>query len=136
LESYCRHLVSGEGKNLFIVAGPIGEGGKGKDTKAGKHVPKKNLPGGKVAVPAELFKVIMVVEDPTDGSNPQTWVNNDTRLIAVIMANDMNVPLGNWPKYRVSVDQVEKKTGFTFFKAVEDKIKERKMEKDTVKIKK
>jgi len=49
-----------------------------------------------VTVPAKVFKVIMVVEEPENESNPRKWVNEDTRLIAVIMPNDMSVKWDNW----------------------------------------
>ena len=48
--------------------------------------------------------------------------------------NDMGVPWDNWPQYRVSVKDVEEETRFTFFAAVENKIKDKKKEKDAVKI--
>jgi endonuclease G len=128
LESYCRYLVSEKGKDLFIVAGPIGKGGEGEKGM------KDTIAGGKVTVPAKVFKVIMVVEDPEDGSDPRKWVNDDTRLIAVIMPNDMSVKWDNWPQYRVSVKEVEDETGFKFFSAVHDKIKDKKQEKDKAKI--
>jgi endonuclease G len=134
LEAYCRYLVAEEGKDLFIVAGPIGAGGEGKDTKTDELVRASTIADGKVTVPAKVFKVIMVVEDPEDGSHPKKWVNGETRLIAVILPNDMSVDWNNWPKYRVPVKQVEDETGYQFFSAVQDTIKDKKNDKDALKI--
>lgn len=128
LESYCRYLVAEKGKDLFIVAGPVGKGGTGENGG------KETIADGKVTVPEKLFKVVMVVEDPEDGSDPRKWVNEDTRLIGVIMPNDMDVKWDDWPRYRVPVKDVEEATGFVFFKAVQDQLKEKKKAKDTVKI--
>jgi len=130
LESYSRYLAQEKGKDLFIVAGPIGKGGEGENGRA------ETIAGGKVTVPAKLFKVIMVVDDPGDGSDPKTWVNADTRLIAVVMPNDMSVEWDNWPKYRVSVNQVEDETGFKFFSAVQDRLGTKKNAVDAERIRK
>jgi endonuclease G len=134
LEAYGRYLVKEKGKELFIIAGPIGRGGEGENSKTHEQVRADTIADGKITVPEKVFKVIMVVEDPENGSNPTKWVNDDTRLIAVIMPNDMSVKWDNWPQYRVSVKDVEEATGLNFFSAVGDKIKDKKSEKDTVKI--
>ena len=113
LEAYGRYLVRNKGKELFIVSGPIGKGGEGDNG------PADTITAGKlsVTVPAKVFKVILVVDNPGDGSNPTTWANSHSRLIAVIMPNDMTVEWDNWPKYRRSVKQVEDETGYKFFTA-------------------
>jgi len=134
LEAYCRYLVTEKGKDLFIVAGPIGKGGEGENPKTQERKRAYSIADGSVTVPAKVFKVIMVVENPENGSNPRTWVDDDTRLIAVIMPNDMSVEWNNWPKYRVPVKEVEEATNFMFFSAVQVKIMDKKAEVDTEKI--
>jgi endonuclease G len=107
LEVYERYLAK-KGKDLFIVAGPIGRGGtgtKGQET---------TVAHGKVTVPEKVFKVILVV-DRTKDADPAKWVNSDARLIAVIMPNDTSVDDDNWGQYRCSVEDVEKATGLKFF---------------------
>jgi endonuclease G len=123
LESYCRDLADG-GKELYIVAGPHGIGGTDDDGK-------KKLTIGRaapfVAVPASMWKVILVLEK---GTNP----NAKSRMIAVWMPNDPTVT-DDWPNYRVSVAEVEKKTGLKFFPLVpEDVAKELKEKVDDVKV--
>ena len=107
LEAYCRDLVVNQGKTLYIVCGPAGIGGTGK---AG---PKKSIgQTHRVTVPQSCWKVIMVLDagpgDDLDRIKP------DTRLIAVIMPNDMSVG-EEWAGFRVSVRRVEELTGYTFF---------------------
>jgi endonuclease G len=124
---------SWESLEAYGVAGPIGKGGKGEHPTTGKAVEAETIADGKVTVPAKVFKVILVV-DPEEGTNPRTWVDDDSRLIAVIMPNDMTVEFDKWPQYRVSVDEVEKATDYTFFSAVNAKLKEKKKVVDAVKI--
>jgi endonuclease G len=109
LESYCRDLAM-EGKVLYIVSGPAGQGGEGsegpRDTIGRDH---------QITVPSVCWKVIMVL--PAGGGDDLRKVNRRTRLIAVIMPNDMSVA-DDWASYRVSVAEVETLTGYTFFDCV------------------
>jgi endonuclease G len=114
LEMYCRDLVEHHRKTLYIICGPHGKGGEGKNGK-------KDTIGNerKVTVPAECWKVIIVL-DAGRGDDIKK-VNESTRLIAVIMPNDMSVGEG-WADFRVSVKDVEKLTGYKFFDKVPDSV--------------
>jgi len=123
LETYCRDLAF-KGKELYIVCGPHGVGGI--DDKG-----KKKLTIGRAApfvtVPASVWKVILVVDK---GTNP----NAHSRAIAVWMPNDNSVT-DEWPKYRVSIAEIEKKTGLNFFPLVPDDVaKELKEKVDDIKV--
>jgi endonuclease G len=111
LEDYCRRLTR-EGHVLQIVSGPAGLGGVGEKGPA-KHFGKNER--FQVAVPAKVWKVIMVL--PREDAKPR----RNTRVIAVIMPNDQTVD-SNWAKYRVSVREVEKLTGLTFFPEVDAEV--------------
>jgi endonuclease G, mitochondrial len=111
LELYARFLVTDKGKELYIVAGPQGIRGEGRNGF------KNKIADGKVTVPSKVWKVILVL-DANDNDRDIERVNADTRLIAVIMPNDRSVPQDNWWQYRVSVKDVEEITGFTFFDQV------------------
>jgi endonuclease G len=106
LEDYCRRLVK-EGYVLYIVAGPHGTGGEGKKGQA-DEIGKGRL---KVAVPAKLWKVILVL--PKEDAEPR----KNTRVISIIMPNDQSVGY-DWAKYRMTARKVEKLTGFRFFRNV------------------
>ena len=110
LEMYCRNLVERHHKSLYIVSGPAGQGGTG--TEGFKETIGKRI---KVVVPAQCWKVIMVL-DAQDGDD-LAKVNQKTRLIAVITPNDMSVG-EDWARFRVSVKDVEKLTGYKFFSKV------------------
>jgi len=109
LEDYLRHLVK-EGHRLYIIAGPAGKGGIGKHGKA------ETIAEGKVTVPASCWKVVMVLPEGDDKDDIDK-VFARTRIIGVIMPNDETVK-HHWPRYRTSVKEVEKLTGYTFFDKV------------------
>lgn len=101
LEDYCRELVQ-QGKELYIVAGPVGRKGS---------IGKKE----KIAVPSKTWKVIAVLDRQGLGLQ---GITNNTRAIAVIMPNDASVKGKGWKSFRVSVRQVERETGLNFLSNV------------------
>ncbi|MDQ4120766.1 MAG: DNA/RNA non-specific endonuclease [Acidobacteriota bacterium] len=109
LEIYSRSLA-GQGNELYIVMGGSGMGGVASGTTV-----TNTIAGGKVTVPAQTWKVILVL--PV-GDNDVSRVNTNTRTIAVIMPNNENIRHHAWEQYIVSVDQVEALTGYNFFSEV------------------
>jgi endonuclease G len=106
LESYSRDLAK-QGKELYIVAGGQGTGGEGKNGKASKLIDK-------IAVPATMWKVILVLDEPKKGLG---GVTAKTRTIAVIMPNKQGRD-GKWQDFCATVGDVEKLTGYNFFSNV------------------
>jgi endonuclease G len=104
LEEYCRSLARA-GKELYIVCGPQGKGGEGK---AGF---KATIANGKIVVPAKTWKVVLVLAKSGK-------VDQNTRLIGVIMPNDQSVGF-DWAKFRVAVKEIEDLTGHKFFDQAE-----------------
>lgn len=109
LEDYCRELAR-KGDHLYIVSGPAGQGGTGSK---GFH---ESLAGGKVIVPAECWKIIVVVEPGF--SDDLAAISMGTRVIAVDMPNDQTQVGEEWARFRTSPAQIEQKTGFHFFTSV------------------
>lgn len=99
LESYSRSLVS-QGNELYIISGG--------------HGLQFFIANGRVAVPAQTWKVIIVLPN---GSNDVSRVTTSTRTIAVVVPNSGSIN-SDWRTYRVSVDQIEAITGFDFFSNV------------------
>jgi endonuclease G len=123
LESYCRSLAKEHA--LHICCGPWGTGGEGKNGRA-DNVGNRQI---RVNVPAKLWKVILVL--PREDAEPR----RNTRTIAVLMPNDQSVGY-DWTQYRVSVREVEKLTGYTFWPTIDPEIAaEIKKDVDTVKVK-
>jgi endonuclease G len=110
LETYCRNLVQ-SGNELYIISGTYGEGGTGDNGAA------TTIDNGKVTVPANLWKVIVVL---TDGGDDLKRVKNNTRVISVIMpnVNPVNPTNPEWRSFRTSVDDIESQTGYDILSKV------------------
>jgi len=109
LENYCRELAR-SGDRLYITSGPEGHGGVGNKGYA------DTIAGGRVVVPAECWKVIVVT--PDTGIDDLSNVNAGDRAIAVEMPND-NIRCGDeWASFRCSPAAIEAKTGMHFFTAL------------------
>jgi endonuclease G len=109
LESYARTLVNA-GNELHVVMGGAGQGGTGSNGGV-----TMTIASGRVQVPAETWKVILVQPQGTDDV---ARVTTSTRVIAVIMPNTQGIRSNLWQGYRVSVDEVEQLTGYDFFSNV------------------
>ena len=107
LESYSRELVERQHAHLYILAGPCGRGG------VGSSGPRDMIGRGKVVVPAECWKIIVVV--PSSAGDDLSRIDTGTRVISVLMPND-NTQVGDeWAGFRTSPAQIELKTGMHFF---------------------
>ncbi len=106
LEDYCRRLVK-DGHELHIACGPHGIGGTGKNGYR-EEIGKGRV---EVTVPAKLWKVIVVL--PYEGAEPR----KNTRVIGVLMPNDQTVDY-NWTQYRVPVKEIQRLTGYKFFRSM------------------
>ena len=106
LEIYLRGQVK-RGHHVHIIAGPAGQGGRGTNG------PADAIDGGKVVVPAQCWKVALIL--PVGEGDDVSKITAETRVIAVIMPNDEEKIDLHWAKYRTSVSEVEKLTGYTFF---------------------
>ncbi len=113
LEEYCRSLVE-EGNELYIIMGSYGQGGTGNNGA------KSTLAGGKVTVPNRVWKVVVVLPE---GSNDISRITTTTRVIAINTPNSNSVN-SNWGSYRVSVDQIEKATGYDLLSTIPANIQE------------
>jgi endonuclease G, mitochondrial len=109
LEEYER-LLTEQGNEVYIIAGTIGEGGSGTNGFT-KTIGKNN----NITVPASLWKIIVVL--PV-GQNDVLRINENTRIIAVNIPNDNSIGTSSWKNYRVSVDELERLTGYDFLSNV------------------
>lgn len=107
LETYCRGLVQ-NGNELYIIAGSYGEGGTGNNGAA------TTIDNGRITVPANLWKVIVVL---TDGGDDLKRVKDNTRVISVIVPNT-NTLSTDWRSFRTSVNDIEIQTGYDILSRV------------------
>ena len=108
LESYCRTLVHA-GKELYIIAGGYGDRGSVGQGNA------------RITIPERVWKVIVVLDQSGLGL---AGVTPKTRVIAVDMPNIQGIEETGWKTYKVTVRQVEKKTGYNFLSKVPQAIQD------------
>lgn len=104
LESYCRTLITSGNSELYIISGGSGQGGEGSSGF-------KNTVGNDVVVPAQTWKIIVVLPNGTDDLSR---IDNTIRVIAVIMPNKQSCSNYPWTYYRTTVDSIEAVTGYNF----------------------
>ena len=114
LESYCRRLAL-SGHELYIIAGPAGVGGTGSKGEA------NTIGQGQIAVPAELWKIVVVSDQPDT-----LTLTSETRVIAVMLPNQQGIKNQSWRSFRTTVREIEAKTGYNFLsnasQAVQDAV--------------
>jgi endonuclease G len=101
LETYLRARAL-EGNEVYIIMGSYGSGGVGTNGSF------TTIAGGKITVPSNVWKIAVII--PT-GDGDVSRVSATTRVIAVNTPN-INVIDTNWKKYRVTVRDIEKVTGY------------------------
>lgn len=104
LENYTRSLVKA-GSEVYVICGSYGQGGTG--SLGGTT---KTIDNGKVTVPSNIWKIIVVL---ADGSNDLSRITASTRVIAVNTPN-INSINTDWKTYRTSVKNIETATGYSF----------------------
>jgi endonuclease G, mitochondrial len=104
LESYCRRLVK-SGKELYIIAGPTGQGGVGSAGSA------NTIANGKITVPAAFWKIVVVNNRPGLGLD---GITQNTRAIAVLIPNQQGIKEARWQQFRTNVRALEQRTGYDF----------------------
>ncbi|HEY1104932.1 MAG TPA: DNA/RNA non-specific endonuclease, partial [Agromyces sp.] len=111
LESYLQTVAEGAGNpEVYIFAGPRGNAG--------------TIANGRIVVPVATWKVAVVLPA---GMSPAsiTKASDIIDIIAVDMPNVQNLPRdGNWQAHRVTVDSVEKATGYDLLSALPNSIEE------------
>jgi len=111
-EAACRSLVK-QGKELYIVGGSSGFGGIGSNGQ-------QSVLNNNVVVPATIWKVVLVLDRP--GTQPKDITVAMSRTIAIVVPNQQGVKSKPWKDYLTSVDEVEKLTGYDFFRNVSEPV--------------
>lgn len=114
LEEYCRDLMY-RGNELYIVAGVYGQGGSGSNGGT-----TRTLADGNITVPAQTWKVILIVPE---GSDDLVRISpSNTEVIAIDMPNSQSVADKQWQDFRISVDELERRTGYDFFSMLSEDV--------------
>lgn len=101
LEAETHQLTADAGTVLYVIAGPLREW-------------VGYIDGG-VLIPSATWKVVVVLSNPSDTA---ASVTASTRVISVIMPNDGGTT-GKWTNFRVSVDEIEARTGLDLLSDVD-----------------
>ena len=106
LEDQCRDWAC-EGKEMYIVVGGVGSLGKIAD--------------GEVNVSEACWKIVVVLPR---GNGDLGRINARTPIYAVLVPNrdERAVSSSAWNEHLVSVDQLEKFTGYDFLYALPDSV--------------
>src|SRR5215831_16374499 len=107
LEGDLRTIASA-GNELYIVSGPLGQGGTGSNGGT-----TNTVANGNVTVPAYTWKVALVL--PLQSGDDISRVTCSTRTIAVLMPNAQGIRSTPWQNFLTTVDNIEQLTGFDFF---------------------
>jgi endonuclease G, mitochondrial len=110
LEVYLRGQTNANGgQEVYIISGSYGVGGTGSAGSA------TTIAGGNVTVPAQTYKIAVILSNGIDDVNR---VSTTTRVIAIIMPNVQGIRTNDWRIYRTSVDAIEAATGYNFLSNV------------------
>jgi len=109
-EGYLRTLTDPGDTEIYIVAGPAGQGGL---VNPDGVTVTTTLADGHVTVPASTWKVALVL--PKQDGDDVARVTCSTRTIAVIMPNRNGIRNDPWETYLTTVDAVEQLTGYNLF---------------------
>ena len=121
LEEYCRRLVTQQHERLYVIAGPAGRGGRG--TKGFVTT----IADGRVAVPAQCWKVIVAVPESngSGSADEPSRIDSSARVIAVVMPNDDQRVGEEWAAFRTSAAAIERLTAYHFFTALPPTVADR-----------
>lgn len=108
LEERCEELGRRQGKQLFVMAGGV----------LGRGEKRLRTIGKGVVVPSTYFKIVVVLEP---GEGPED-VTSSTEVMAVLMPNKEGIQGEGWEKYRTTVDEIERRTGYDFLTDVDEDV--------------
>jgi endonuclease G, mitochondrial len=111
LEDYTRDLVQA-GNEVYVIMGSYGVGGTGSQGQ------KQTIDNGRVTVPAQIWKVLVVLPEGNDDLNR---ITSNTRVIAVNTPN-INTVRPDWGSYRTSIDVIEQVTGYDLLSSLSSQL--------------
>ena len=112
-EEYCRRVIKNNNE-LYIVAGCYGKGGEGTNGIA------KTIGNG-VVVPSHTWKMIIILDA---GKNDLQRIDESTRIIVIDIPNTDSVKGTKWRDYKITLEELEKRTKYKFLTTLPPHVKE------------
>ncbi len=106
-EYYCEDLCKKQNKELFIITGPIG---------SVCHIDTNS----RVCFPVSCYKIVIVL----DKNQNILDIKPSTKIIAVLMPNDIGIRKDKWEKYKTTVRKIEKLSGYNFLDFLPDDLQD------------
>lgn len=103
------------GKDLYIIAGPLGQGGTGLNGL------KTVIGEREVSVPQSLWKIVVVIDRP---GLRIPGITATTRVIAVNIPNEVGIKDKSYKDYLTTVDELERLTGYDFLSELPKEIQD------------
>jgi DNA/RNA endonuclease G (NUC1) len=104
LENYLGDLATSQNKEVYIYAGPAGSKGTVKNE-------------GKITIPQYTWKVALVLNRGQKVADVRDY--RDVDVVSVVMPNEPGIRSVDWTTaYRVTVDSIERLTGYRFLSAL------------------
>jgi len=120
-EDYGRSLVTA-GNEVYVIMGTYGTGGTGSGATA------TTIDGGKVRVPAHIWKIYVVIPN---GNSDLSRITSTTRVITIDTPNN-NTLSSDWTQFLTTPAAIEAATGYTFFSALPSTVRAAlRLEKDS-----
>lgn len=114
-EDFTRDFVNA-GNEVYVLAGGRGQGGEGRNGFA------NTIDGGNITVPSSTWKILVVLPNGDAAGDSISEITTSTRVIALDIPNVQGVRNTPWQNFRVSVNDLEARTGFNFLSNVPDSI--------------
>ncbi len=109
-EIFLADLARVSNKEVFVITGPAFTG-------AARTIKDE----GKIRIPDFTWKIVVAITRDKGVSDLATWSDvADAQVIAVNMPNITGIRNANWRDYQVSVDSLEKLTGYDFLSLLPD----------------
>ncbi|MDQ3516023.1 MAG: DNA/RNA non-specific endonuclease [Gemmatimonadota bacterium] len=106
-ELYLQDLAQASNKELYVIAGPIGN----KGTLNG---------AGKVVIPTYTWKIVVVM--PYGQGLANVTSSSSIQVIAVKMPNTTGISANSWTTYKTTVNDIENLTKYDFLAKLPDSI--------------
>jgi len=120
-ENHIRGLVTGSGKEAYIVCGQYGTGGTSAKGTFNTITVASGGSTYSINVPAYTWKIVLYLDE---GSDDMNRITSATKVEAIMVPNNETCDDNNktYTSYLVTVDNIEEKTKYNFFSKLSESL--------------